>query len=99
MKTFQTLTIRNLDSEDKEKIVKIMNDVADYYQLNTGQAIIEKAIIQYDWLKYKLEAEQEVRATENQAHKARIRELEQKVSMFESSIKSYKEFQQIIADL
>lgn len=50
MKEFITLTVRGLDAPDKQEIVKVMNQIAERFDLKTGQAIVEKAVLEYRYL-------------------------------------------------
>lgn len=95
MRNFTTLTIRNLDSE----VVRIMNQIADDKGVQTGQAIFEKAIQQYEWLTMKLESEQEMRAIENKDSKIEIRKLQSELAQYKKLHTSYKAFQSVLHEI
>lgn len=84
-KEFKTLTIRDLDTNDNQDIVKIMNDVMNYYDLKTGQQVFEKVVREYDFLKDKLRNEEQKRQKE-------VSELKDKCFKIEQELKKYKKF-------
>lgn len=89
MKTFATLTIRNLDSIEHAQTVKIMNDIMERFGIKTGQEIFEKAIYQYDYLKRQL-ADSNLKFNEVINGKDReIKELEIEVERYKSFYNSY----------
>jgi hypothetical protein len=73
MKQFTTMTLRALDSEENEDLVRIMNNVMDKEGLKTGQSVIEFIIRDYirkknelynvreDFTKYRQNAEKEIK--------------------------------------
>lgn len=53
MKTFSTITLRNLDSKQNTDVVEILNYFMMQNEIKTGQSAIEQIIREYDKL-YKL---------------------------------------------
>lgn len=98
-KTFQTLTIRNLDQDEKAEIVEIMNEIAAQNDLSTGQQIFEKGMQERRWYKYKYEAEREQRLTENRDNKNRILTLEEQIAKLQKVVNAWNRFNDAILSL
>lgn len=98
-KTFQTLTIRNLDDEGKAEIVEIMNEIAKENSLATGQQIFEKGMQEWRWYKMKYEAERDTRQSENFQNRNKIRELEAELTKYKTVINHLKLFQQSFSEI
>lgn len=99
MKTFTTLTIRNLDQPENTNIVKIMNDIITRFGVSTGQAIFEKAIYQYDNLNRRLsDANISFNETVNRKD-ALIQELKDEVLKYKAFYESHEAMQEVFTNI
>lgn len=66
MKTFSTITLRNLDSDESKDVIEILNDFMNESDIKTGQAAIEGIIRKY----YKiLKLSKDLQTTKNNLEK------------------------------
>lgn len=95
MKTFTTLTIRNLDLPENTKTVEIMNWMMERFNIKTGQEILEKAVYMTDYLTRQI-SEMNLKTSEMLNKKDKeITELKAEVERYRAFYQSY----QIMNDL
>ncbi len=87
MKTFSTLTIRNLDTPENEKTVQVMNWMMERFNIKTGQEIFEKAVYMTDYLSRQV-AEMNLKTSEMLNNK------DSEISHLKAEVERYRAFHQ-----
>lgn len=99
MKTFTTLTIRNLDLPENDKTVKLMNWMMERFNIKTGQEIFEKGIYMTDYLTRQI-SDMNIKTSEMLNKKdAEIAELNIELQKYKAVFDRYQFFQEAIQNI
>lgn len=99
MKTFSTLTIRNLDAPENIKTVERMNWMMERFGIKTGQEIFEKGIYMTDYLTRQI-SDMNIKSSEMINKKEReISDLKAEVEKYKAFYDSYEVFQESIKNI
>lgn len=99
MKTFSTLTIRNLDTPENTKTVERMNWMMERFNIKTGQEIFEKAVYMTDYLTRQI-SDMNIETSKLVNKKdTEIRDLKAEVEKYKAFYDSYEVFQESLQNI
>lgn len=99
MKTFSTLTIRNLDTPENSNTVKVMNWMMERFNIKTGQEIFEKAVYMTDYLTRQISEMNLINSEMINKKEQEIRELKAEVEKYKAVFDSYEVFQELLLNI
>lgn len=99
MKTFTTLTIRNLDAPENIKTVERMQWMMERFNIKTGQEIFEKAVYMTDYLTRQI-SDMNIETSKLINKKdTEIRDLKAEVEKYKAVFDRYQFFQEAIQNI